>query len=99
MTKKRATTKHPAKIANHLPDRNRSKAVTAMSGPTLSAAASDGAPDHHRSPSGIKAQTQGIYQKLGAPKSNTRVKQPPPTVNSVPATIREMALEAIVCAT
>ena len=90
-TKAKAAIKHAAKMTSPVPDTNRSKAAVATRGPTLSAAASEGSQNHHTNPSGINAQEQGTYQKLGVPKSNTRVKQVPPNVNNVPATIREMA--------
>src|SRR5579872_1643042 len=89
-TKATARITHPAKIANHVPERNQSKATAATKGPTLSAAASEGRQNHHTNPSGVKAQTQGKYQKLGVPSSNANVKHIPPIVNSMPAAIREM---------
>jgi hypothetical protein len=66
------------------------KHAAATRGPTLSEAARDGRQSHHTKPSGISAQTQGIYQKLAAPKSDANIKQVPPTINSVPAARREM---------
>lgn len=86
----RAPIRQAREIANHMSDRYRIKHAAATRGPTLSAAARDGRQNHHTKPSGISAQTQGIYQKLGAPKSDANVKQVPPTVNSVPAATREM---------
>ncbi len=79
-----------SEIANHIPDSNRIKDAAATRGPTPSAAAIGGRHSHHAKPSGISAQTHGTYQKLGAPKSDTSVKKPPPMMNSVPTAKREM---------
>lgn len=46
-------------MPNHIPDTNRSKAVVATKGPTLSAAATEGLQNHQTNPSGINAQIQG----------------------------------------
>src|SRR5437588_4029914 len=73
-----AAIRHAARIANDTPRKYRSKAATATSGPTLSAAAREGRQSHHTNPSGIKAHTHGMYQKLGAPNSDASVKQTPP---------------------
>jgi hypothetical protein len=89
-TKVMAAIRQASEIASHMSDRNRIKHAAATRGPTLSAAAREGRQNHHTKPSGISAQTQGTYQKLGAPKSDANVKHVPPTVNSVPAAMREM---------
>src|SRR5215471_11004961 len=82
-------TKDTAQIREnaHIPETYRNHAITEISGPMLSAAASGGL-ENHTAPTIGNAHTEKTYQELGAPMSDISTSEPPPTRNSNPPTTR-----------